>query len=144
MIAVSCGMPIPATTRVVQMEPGPIPHFYDVRPCADERFGRLRRRDVARHDGDIGILLLDILHHLGNRKAVAVRRIHGDDIYLCLDQLVHAFVRIARDADRRADDQAAVFILCGIGILDGFFDILDGDEPAQIVRPHPRSGASRS
>ena len=34
MIAVICGTPIPATTRVVQIEPGPIPTFTASAPAS--------------------------------------------------------------------------------------------------------------
>ena len=33
MIAVICGTPIPATTRVVQIDPGPIPIFTQSTPA---------------------------------------------------------------------------------------------------------------
>ena len=44
----------------------------------------------------------------------------------------HPFEGVRRRADRRADEQSAVFIPGGIGVLDGFFDVLDGDEPFEI------------
>ena len=39
-IAVICGTPIPATTRVVQIEPGPMPHFDRVGAGLDQRLPR--------------------------------------------------------------------------------------------------------
>src|ERR1700709_1324471 len=46
MIAVSCGTPTPATMRVVQIEPGPMPTLMASAPasisaCVDQQFGAL-------------------------------------------------------------------------------------------------------
>ena len=38
MIAVSCGTPTPATTRVVQIEPGPIPTLMESAPASIKAF----------------------------------------------------------------------------------------------------------
>ena len=43
MIAVTCGTPTPATTRVVQIEPGPDADLHRVRAGLDQRL-RARRR----------------------------------------------------------------------------------------------------
>ena len=45
-----CGTPTPATTRVVQIEPGPMPTFTRVGAGVDQRLGRLGGRDVAGDD----------------------------------------------------------------------------------------------
>ena len=45
--AVTCGTPTPATTRVVQTLPGPIPTFNGIDARVDQRLGRGRRGDVA-------------------------------------------------------------------------------------------------
>ena len=49
MIAVSCGTPTPATMRVVQIEPGPMPTLMAVRAGIDQRLGALAGRDIAGH-----------------------------------------------------------------------------------------------
>ena len=53
-IAVICGTPTPATTRVVQIEPGPMPTFTAVGAGLDQRLGALGRRDVAADDRQLG------------------------------------------------------------------------------------------
>ena len=53
LIAVICGTPTPATTRVVQMLPGPMPTFTRVGAGVDERLGGLGGGDVAGDDGDV-------------------------------------------------------------------------------------------
>ena len=50
MIAVSCGTPTPATMRVVQIEPGPMPTLIGVRAGIDQRLGAFRGRDIAGDD----------------------------------------------------------------------------------------------
>ena len=53
-MAVICGTPAPATTRVVQIEPGPMPTFTASAPGVDQRLGRLGGGDVAGDDLDSG------------------------------------------------------------------------------------------
>ena len=50
MIAVSCGTPTPATTRVVQIEPGPMPTFTASAPAPISALRRLGGGDVAGDD----------------------------------------------------------------------------------------------
>ena len=51
MIAVSWGTPTPATTRVVQIEPGPMPTFSASAPASIERARTVGGRcDIARRD----------------------------------------------------------------------------------------------
>ena len=50
MIAVSCGTPTPATMRVVQIEPGPIPTLIASAPGIGQRLGGVRGRDIAGDD----------------------------------------------------------------------------------------------
>ena len=47
MIAVSCGTPTPATMRVVQIEPGPMPTLMASAPAVDQRLGAFAGRDIA-------------------------------------------------------------------------------------------------
>ena len=49
-IAVTCGTPTPATTRVVQIEPGPDAHLDRVGTGLDQRLGAGLGRDVAADD----------------------------------------------------------------------------------------------
>ena len=47
MMAVSCGTPTPATMRVVQIEPGPIPILMASAPASISALAPSRRRDIA-------------------------------------------------------------------------------------------------
>ena len=57
-----------------------------------------------------------------------VRRIDGNDVDLCLDERSDAFHRVGRRTHRRAGKQSAVFIACGIRVLNALFDIFDRDQ----------------
>ena len=46
-IAVICGTPTPATTRVVQIEPGPMPTLTPSAPASIKRLDRFGGGDVA-------------------------------------------------------------------------------------------------
>ncbi len=52
MMAVSCGTPTPATMRVVQMEPGPMPTLMASAPASIRARVAVTRRDVAGDDLD--------------------------------------------------------------------------------------------
>ncbi len=49
-MAVICGTPTPATMRVVQIEPGPMPTLTASAPCFDQRQGGRCGGDVAADD----------------------------------------------------------------------------------------------
>lgn len=61
-----------------------------------------------------------------------MRRIDGDYVDFVSDEFFNPFHRVVRDADRRSRKQSAARVLCGVGILNGFFDVFDGDKPFQI------------
>ena len=55
--AVICGTPMPATTRVVQMEPGPMPTLTQSAPASISAFGGGGGGDVAGDELRVGELL---------------------------------------------------------------------------------------
>ena len=55
-IALICGTPTPATTRVVQIEPGPMPTLTPSAPCFDQIERRLGGDDVAADHLQVRIL----------------------------------------------------------------------------------------
>ena len=67
--AVICGTPTPATTRVVQIEPGPMPTLTPSAPASTSAARRFGGDDVAADDLQIRTVLLDPLHHLEHAAA---------------------------------------------------------------------------
>ena len=62
---------------------------------------------------------------------MAVRAVHDDHVHMGVHQRFHALQNVAGHADARAAQKTALLILRGIRILDGLFNILDGNEPAK-------------
>ncbi len=73
---VSCGTPTPATMRVVQIEPGPMPTLTPSAPASNELARGLGRRDVAGDHVD-RVALLELAHgldHVGSSARGPCRR----------------------------------------------------------------------
>ncbi len=130
-MAVTCGTPAPVTTRVVQIEPGPMPTLTASTPRVDQRGGALAGGDVAGDQLDVGEGLAQARAGLQHARAVAVGGVDHQDVDLGLDQRPGAIHRVGRGADRGADPQAAEIVLAGVGELVGLLDVLDGDQPVQ-------------
>ena len=121
-MAVTCGTPTPATTRVVQIEPG-----------VDERLGAGSGRDVSADHLHVagGGVLLDPLDHLEQQARVAVGGVDDEHVDAGLDERGGALPGLAEVADRGTDEESAVGILAGVGELLGLHEVLDGDQPAE-------------
>ena len=128
--AVICGTPTPATTRVVQIEPGPIPHLDRVRARVDQRLRRLGGRDVAGDHLDVP-LGLDTPHHLDDGQRVAVGGVDDEHVDLGGDERARALERVRADADRGSDPEPALLVLRRERELDPLLDVLDGDQAAE-------------
>ena len=125
--AVICGTPTPATTRVVQIEPGPIPHLIASAPAsinasAASAVAMLPAITCTSHSR------LDPPHHLDDRDRVAVRRVDDEHVDLRVDERSGALERVRADADGGADPQPAVLVLGRERELDPLLDVLDGDQ----------------
>ena len=133
MTAVSCGTPTPATIRVVQIEPGPMPTLIASAPASTSALRRLGRRDVAGDDLDRVGQRLHPLDRLGDIGIVAVRGVDDDAIAAGVDQRLGA--REAGVADRRrgGHPKPAFGILGRERRGDRLLDILDGDQPDAVV-----------
>ena len=105
--AVICGMPTPATTRVVQIAPGADAGLHRVGAGVDQRLGRLAGRDVARDDLELAGDALDARDHLDHAARVAVGGVDDDHVGAGVDQRLRALEGVGPDADRGADAQPA-------------------------------------
>ena len=111
MIAVSCGTPTPATTRVVQIEPGPMPTLIRVRAGIDQRARRLGGGDVAGDDLDRVGQALHPLDRRGDLAIVAMRGVDHDQVAFGVDQRLGAREALVADRGRGGDAQAARRVL---------------------------------
>src|SRR6202030_1970621 len=96
MIAVSCGTPTPATMRVVQIEPGPMPTLMASAPASISAFGG---GDVARDHLHRIRHPFDPRDRIEHAAGVAVRGVDNDKVDAGFDQSFAA--RKPGFADRR-------------------------------------------
>ncbi len=114
-IAVICGTPTPATMRVVQMEPGPMPTFTPSAPWSTSALAAVARGDVAADHLHLrDSLRLHPLHAVEHALRVAVRGVHHDHVDARLHQRLDALLGALAHAHRGAHAQAALLVLAGV------------------------------
>ncbi len=104
-----CGTPTPATTRVVQIEPGPTPTFTASAPastsaCAPARVATLPAITWTCRSRRVG---LEPAHHVEQQPGLAVRGVGHEDVHAGLDQRGGPLPRVAPEPDGRGDPQPA-------------------------------------
>src|ERR1700743_1555325 len=77
-IAVICGAPTPATTRVVQIDPGPTPTFTASAPAST--------RAAADHLAALAYFALKLAAHVKPQPVVRVRGVHDQHVDPGVDQ----------------------------------------------------------
>ena len=88
----------------------------------DQRLGAGAGGDVAADDLDVARWrgsALEPPDHLEQQAGVAVRGVDDEDVDAGLDQGRGALPGVAEVADRRADEEAALVVLAGVGVLLG-------------------------
>ena len=132
-IAVTCGTPTPATTRVVQMLPGPDADLDAVDAGVDQRLRTGAGGDVAAEHLDVagGRVGLEPPHHVEHQPGLAVGGVGHEHVDAGLDQGRGPLPRVAEEADRRGDPQPALAVLGGVRVLLGLDEVLDRDQPGQ-------------
>jgi hypothetical protein len=106
-MAMICGTPTPATMRVVQMEPGPMPTLTASAPASARASAAAPVAMLPPMTSMWGYVLFDPAHAVDHALAVAVRGIHHDGIDAGLDQRGHALLGALAHAHCRADAQFA-------------------------------------
>ena len=133
-IAVICGAPTPATTRVVQMEPGPTPTLTASAPASTSAAAAGAGGDVAAdHLDAVADHGLEPVHHVEHAAVVGVRGVHDQHVDPGVDQRHRPRPRVVADTDRGTDQQPAVAVLGGQRELLGLDEVLDGDQPGQLA-----------
>jgi hypothetical protein len=116
-IAVTCGTPTPATMRVVQIEPGPMPTFTASAPASISASRRLGRGDVAGDDLVCGCSRFRLAHGVDDALAVTVRRVDHEHVDACRHERRRALEAIRPDPERRSDAQPALVVLDRVRVL---------------------------
>ena len=133
MIAVSCGTPTPATIRVVQIEPGPMPTLIASAPASTSA---LAASAVATLPATTWTEFDRPLHPLDRRgdvDVVAVRGVDDDAVAAGVDQRLRALEAGVADGGRRGDPQPPFGILGRERRGDRLLDVLDGDQADAMV-----------
>ena len=143
MIAVSCGTPTPATIRVVQIEPGPMPTLIESAPASISALAPSAVAILPATTCTAFDMPLDAGHGIEHAPRMAVRGVDHDEIDAGVDQALAA--RIAGFADRGGggDAQPALLVLAGVGIGHRLLDVLHGDEADAAIIGYRRPEASR-
>jgi hypothetical protein len=134
--AVICGTPTPATMRVVQIEPGPMPTLTASAPASTSASAASPVAMLPPMTCMLREALLDPAHAVDDALRVAVRGVDDDDVHTRLDQRRDARLGVAADTDRRADAQAFLGVLAGVRVVGGLLDVLDRDHAAQLEDVH--------
>ena len=133
MIAVSCGTPTPATIRVVQIEPGPMPTLIASAPAS---ISALAASAVATLPATTWTELDSVFTRStarGDVDVVAVRGVDDDAVAAGVDQRLGALEARVADGGRRGDPQPPFGILGRERRGDRFLDVLDGDQPDAVI-----------
>jgi hypothetical protein len=131
-MAVICGTPTPATMRVVQIEPGPMPTLTPSAPWSSIASAASAVAILPPITSTIGKFFLIHLTRSSTPLRMAVRGIDDQDIDARFGEQFDAFLGAGADADGGADPQAAGSVLAGVRVFGGLDDVLDGDQAAQF------------
>ena len=145
MIAVSCGTPTPATIRVVQIEPGPMPTFTASAPGRDQRRASPRRSPrCRRRSGRVRSMGLDPLDRRRRRPsewpcAVSITTRSTPASISATDRSKPGIAH----GRGRGDAQPAQLVLAGLRVQHRLLGVLQRQEPGQPPARR-RPAASRS
>ena len=107
-------------------------HFHAVGTGFDQGQGRSARGDIAANDFNVRVVLLDPTHAVEHAFAVAVRGVHHDGVHASARQCLDAFFGALAHAHSGAHAQLACGIACGVGEVELFGDVLDGDQALEL------------
>ena len=126
------GTPMPATTRVVQIEPAPMPTLTASTPrsISASVASPVATLPAMRSTSGNAAAAAD---HVEHALRVAVRGVDDEHVDVGGDERLGALHVSFAHADRGADAQAAEAVLARVRILDHLLDVLDGDQPLQPV-----------
>ncbi len=129
--AVICGTPTPATTRVVQIEPGPTPTLTASAP-ASINASAASPVTMLPPITQLRISLLDPRHAIDHALRMTMRSIDDNHVHASCGKQFDTLFGIAAHTHRRAHQQALGAVLGGIRVVGLLLDVLDRDQAAQL------------
>ena len=112
------------------MAAGPTPTLMASAPAWMRSLAPAAGDDVAGDDFNIKAVL-DAADHVQDGGMVAVSRVDDEGIDSGVGEFTGAVEGFVLDADGGGDDEAAFFVVDGVGELLSLGDVLDGDEAAE-------------
>ena len=132
-IAVICGTPAPVTTRVVQIDPGPMPTLMASAPARASSQAPSKVPTLPAIRSTSRQRRLDGLDRVDHARRVPVRAVDGQQVSFGSHHFLRALQKIAGRANRRAHAQTALRVLRGVRILQPLLDVLDRDQALEVV-----------
>ncbi len=128
MIAVSCGTPTPATMRVVQIEPGPMPTLIASAPASISALAPSRVATLPAMTETLLVARWMRRTCCKDRLRMAVRGVDDEAVDAGRHQHLGALEPLVADGGRGGDAQAPVGVLGGVRMRGRLLDVLDRDE----------------
>ena len=135
-IALNCGTPTPATTRVVQIDPGPIPTLTESAPRIHQGFRPVLGGNISCNNLGVVTKFLDPRNGVEHPRRVAVCGIDDDNVTPGIDQCFGTREAVVTDISRRGNTEAALLVLTGVGMKLRFLDVFyrnQADAPITVV-----------
>ena len=145
-MAVTWGTPTPATTRVVQIDPGPTPTLTPSAPASTRALAPayVATLPPMMSTSAAAGSAFSRRHHLQHALGVTVGGVDDQQVDPLLDQRHRPLPGVAEEADGGADAQPALVVLGGVGVLVGLDEVLERDQAAAAGPARRPAAASRS
>ena len=130
----SCGTPTPATTRVVQIEPGPTPTLTPETPALISASAPSAVATLPPISGSSGKVPVDRLDRLEHAPGVSVGGVDHDHVDPRIDQRLGAFEAVDPAPTAAPQRRRPEVVLGGVREALALLDVLDRDQPAQHAR----------
>src|SRR3990172_4734144 len=111
----------------------PHAHLHAVGSRLDDRLRSFAGPHVSGDELDVPEIFPDRPDDVDHVAGMAVGRVDAEDVHAGLQEQIDAFLPSRADADGRPDAQSPLFILGGKGVFLDLQDVLDRDEPAEVV-----------
>ncbi len=132
MMAVICGIPAPVTTRVVQIDPGPIPTLSASAPRSTSSRAACSVAMLPTIKGRFREFGFDPRRGLHHTPGMGVRAVETEHIDMPFDERRTPLRNVAGHTNPGRNPQPAELVLAGVRIVVGLLDVLDRDQAFEI------------